>query len=111
MAFSTLYEFCRNYGPERFAELVKLLNDPDETHASIAKRFGVTASCVTRWAGKFCETHVILRADVLAFLESHYDIQMDVIKQAQSIIEGQRNELRFIQGGRGRADEEAAESS
>jgi len=110
MAFSTLYEFCRSYGPDRFAELVRLLNDRDETHASIAVRFGVTSSCVTRWASKFCDVHIILKQDVLSYLESLYEGQVREITEASSIIESQRRELRLIKDGKDdRADEDVQE--
>lgn len=91
----TVVKFCESYGVEGFSELL----DQGKTHAQIASALGVCPSAVTRMIAKFCDVHRVLKPDVVEFIEAHYALTSDALKREYSIIEEQKEKLKFIRGG------------
>jgi len=96
--YSTIDDFCQRYGARRLGELIQLLNDPDENQDSIAAKYNVRGSCVSRWKTKFCDVHIVLKAEVVDFLESYYARQWGTYIIEKGVVDEQRKALRLIKG-------------
>jgi hypothetical protein len=97
--FSTIDDFCRKYGAESLSDLVVSPEHPGKKQSELAEEFRVTAACISQWEKKFCDDYRLLKPDVIDFVESHYNIQVENLQKLKALVEDQRAILRLIKGG------------